>query len=499
MLICAAAAIEGTGGLTNPRFTDPKNKLGGTQLFSVVNLYDAALGTPTLAELQQYDIVFTWSNVGYKDPVAMGNVLADYTDWGGGVVAALFATSNSDTTPDARLGGRWQSGGYPLIDNTGTVTSGTQATLGTVSYPNHPAMDQVATFDGGSISFRPTSTLLPSNAVSVARWSDGKPLIVTSTTRRNRCDLGMYPPSSFVAPGFWAESTNGTRIMANALMYTARPYVGILHSETTIPTASIRSRLSLQRRFSAVDTLPALQTQTPTLDALRPYNSLLVWGDNDFANAPGVGNALADYVDGGGGVVVGLYSNAANPTTLNNRPKGRWISQGYDITPESSLTPSVSGTNATLGSNLAPSHPVTNFVRKLDGGIGSIRQGSNPDLRGRRLLQWSDGKMLASVHNFRRRVDVGLFPPSQVEYFPGWVVRTDGAVLLGNSLDFVSSMKPCPGDLNGDAFVDDVDFVLFADFYQAFLEPRGDLTGDGLTDDPDFVIFAGSYDSLTCP
>jgi len=498
VLICAAAAIEGTGGLTNPRFTDPKNKLGGTQFFSAVDLYDAALGTPTLAELQKYDIVFTWNNVSYHDPVAMGNVLADYTDWGGGLVVAMFASTGGalGVVPPQ---GRWQTGGYALIDSLGGRIRDTQATLGTVSYPNHPTMDQVATFDGGPVSFRPASTALPSNAVLVARWSDGKPLIVTSTARHNRCDLGMYPPSSFVDPGFWAESSNGTRIMANALMYTARPYVGILHSETTIPTASIRSRLALQRRFSAVDTLPALQTQTPTLDSLRPYSSLLLWGDNDFANAPGVGNVLADYVDAGGGVVVGLYSNAANPATLNNRPKGRWTAQGYDITPESALTPSVSGTNATLGSNLAPAHPVTNFVRKFDGGIGSIRQSANPDLRGRRLLQWSDGRMLASVHNFRRRVDVGFFPPSQVEYFPGWIVRTDGAVLLSNSLDYVSSMKPCPGDLNGDAIVDDSDFVIFADYYQAFLEPRGDLTGDGLTDDPDFVIFAGSYDALSCP
>jgi len=496
VLICAAAAL--VNSTADPRFTDPRNKLVGTGYFSAIDLFDANLETPSLELLKQYDIVFTWSNVEYKDPAAMGNVLADYTDWGGGVVAALFATSNSELRPGARLAGRWQSGGYPLIDNAGGVTSGTQSTLGTVSYPNHPILGLVTSLDGGALSFRPTSTTLPSNAVLIAQWADGKNLIVASTTRHNRCDLGMYPPSSFVDASFWQESSNGARIMANALLYTVRPYIGILQSETSILTAPMRSRLQLQRRFSGVDVLTSLQAANPSAAALRPYGSLLLWGNNNFLNSAGLGNVLADYVDAGGGVVTGLYSNVANPGA-DNRPKGRWVSQGYDITPESDLAPSISGSNATLGSNIAPAHPVATFVRKFDGGTGSIRQSTNPFLRGRRLMQWSDGKMLASIHNFRRRVDLGFFPPATPEYFPGWVVRTDGTVLISNALDFVSSMKPCAGDFNGDGAIDDVDFVSFAGFYEGFDDPRGDLTGDSLTDDSDFVIFATSYDNLTCP
>jgi len=496
VLICAAASLNNS--VLDARFTDPRNKLVGTGYFSAIDLYDANLSTPTLAELQQYDIVFTWNNVDYKDPVAMGNVLADYTDWGGGVVVAMFASSGGGmgVLPPQ---GRWLTGGYPLIDPLGGRISNSPATLGTVSYPNHPIMGLVNSFDGGLLSFRPASTTLPANAVKIAEWSDGKPLIVTSTTRHNRCDLGMYPPSSFVVASFWQENTDGARIMANTLLYTVRPYIGLLQSETSILTAPIRSRLQLQRRFSGVDVLTSLQTANPSASALRPYGALLVWGNNNFADPVGLGNTLADYVDAGGSVVEGLYSNVANPATANNRPKGRWITGGYDITPESALAPSISGSNATLGTNLAQSHPVTTFVRKLDGGTGSIRQSNNPDLRGRRLLQWSDGKMLASVHNFLRRVDLGYFPPATPEYVPGWVVRTDGTVLLSNALDFASSMKPCPGDFNGDKLVDDLDFVIFADYYQNFVDPRGDLTGNGLADDADFALFADAYDHLACP
>ncbi len=493
VLICAAASLMNS--ITDPRFTEPKANLVGTGYFGAIDLFDANLATPTLAQLKNYDIVFTWSNVPYFDPVAMGNVLADYTDWGGGVVVAMFASAGSGSAP---LAGRFVSGGYQLINPAG-LTSNSPATLGAVSYPSHPTMNLVASFNGGSSSFRPTTTSLPSNAIQIAQWSDGKPLIVASATMHNRADLGMYPPSSNVVPTFWSISTDGTRIMANTLLYTARPYIGILHSETNILTYVTQNRLLLQKRFSAVDLFTALQTATPTAAQLRPYSALLLWGDNNFLDAAALGNTLADYIDSGGGLVEGIYSNVSNPAASNSRPKGRWITQGYDITPESSLAPVLSGTNATLGTVLEPASPIATFVRKFDGGTGSIRQSTNPNLRGRRVMEWSDGKMLASIHNFRRRVDVGFFPPSSTEYTPGWVVRTDGTVLLANALDYVSAFKPCPGDFNGDRVIDDTDFVLFAGYYDNFNDPRGDLNGDGVTDDPDFVTFSIGYDRLNCP
>mgnify|MGYP001231060062 FL=1 len=57
----------------------------------------------------------------------------------------------------------------------------------------------------------------------------------------------------------------------------------------------------------------------------------------------------------------------------------------------------------------------------------------------------------------------------------------------------------CVGDFNSDGFVDDSDFVLFADAYNALTNEAGDLNGDTLTDDTDFVQFAAAYDLLVCP
>ena len=61
----------------------------------------------------------------------------------------------------------------------------------------------------------------------------------------------------------------------------------------------------------------------------------------------------------------------------------------------------------------------------------------------------------------------------------------------------------CPADFNSDGFVDDTDFVLFAQAYDQFTVPPAsaacDLNGDTFVDDTDFVLFAQAYDVFTCP
>lgn len=65
----------------------------------------------------------------------------------------------------------------------------------------------------------------------------------------------------------------------------------------------------------------------------------------------------------------------------------------------------------------------------------------------------------------------------------------------------------CGADLTGDEFVDDSDFVVFADAYTLLIcsdpaMPVGcpaDLAKDGQVDDSDFVLFATAYEALVCP
>src|SRR5689334_10906644 len=73
--IVAAASSSITAG----QFTDPRAKLMGTGLFAAVDIIPVFAGqpVPTLAQLQQYDAVMTWSNVAYNNPAALGDALAD--------------------------------------------------------------------------------------------------------------------------------------------------------------------------------------------------------------------------------------------------------------------------------------------------------------------------------------------------------------------------------------------------------------------------------------
>lgn len=84
---------------------------------------------------------------------------------------------------------------------------------------------------------------------------------------------------------------------------------------------------------------------------------------------------------------------------------------------------------------------------------------------------------------------------------------TPSAQLVTLQTNLACEPGGCVGDLNSDGFVDDADFVIFAEAYNLLdcldpLMPAGcpaDLNGDGYVDDADFVIFAAAYNELLCP
>lgn len=96
--------------------------------------------------------------------------------------------------------------------------------------------------------------------------------------------------------------------------------------------------------------------------------------------------------------------------------------------------------------------------------------------------------------------------------FAQWFVD-DAAAVGGQALSTVIRIPifcgsaGCPSvcsmsDFNGDGFVDDFDFVLFAGAYDELVVPQanvlGDLNADSLVDDADFTAFTTAYDTLLC-
>ncbi len=212
--LCGAASTTNTAC----QWATVQTVLLATGQFAVVDIINATAtggGTPTLAQLQGYDALLVYTNSTPADNNAFGDVLADYVDAGGGVVVAVFA--NSTTSVGRNIGGRWQTGYEVILDQSGNASGA--ATLGTVVQPQHPVMQGVTAFVGGTTSSRPVGTALEVGATLIASWSDGK-VLVAQGANPSRIDLGFYPPTAVCTQSGW--STGGDQLMTNALLYVAK-------------------------------------------------------------------------------------------------------------------------------------------------------------------------------------------------------------------------------------------------------------------------------------
>lgn len=192
-----------------------------TGQFSGVADVSARDETPNLSDLMPYDAVLVWRNNFYDSPSAMGDLIADYHDTRGGVVTGVFENPPGDAT---HMQGRWLSNAYHVmaISSSSSILQ-TFATLGTVHDPTHPIMTGVSTFGGGTRNWRPNSTALEPGGQVLAEWSDGKVLVAVDECKfgRPRVDLGFRPPHG--NDNSWDSSTDGARLVANAVSYAARP------------------------------------------------------------------------------------------------------------------------------------------------------------------------------------------------------------------------------------------------------------------------------------
>lgn len=201
--------------------SDVQAKLTATGRFGAVDLFDASSATPTLAQLQAYGSVLVFSDGGFSNRIALGDVLADYVDGGGHLAVAVFALYCS-TQPQG-IGGRLSSGGYlPFDTSPCTQTSGTPLTL-VADQPADPLLAGVSSFDGGSSSYHNNVTLVP-GATQVAHWSNNVPLVAfkQAASGADVVGLNFYPPSSSIRSDFWTASTDGAKLLANALVVADR-------------------------------------------------------------------------------------------------------------------------------------------------------------------------------------------------------------------------------------------------------------------------------------
>ena len=398
------------------------SNFAGVDIFRV----DSGNPNPTLPQLQRYAATLVFSDSLFADPTGLGNVLADYVDGGGGVVVSTFALGDTPVT------GRFETQGY-LPVTLGTFAAFTTQTM-TVDRASHPIMAGVATLNGGTSSYHATGGTLRSGGQLLAHWSDGSPLVTAAQRTRGRTvALNFFPPSSDSRGDFWVTSTDGGRLLANALLWSGTPdapRVAVLGSPSTEAwNEEVRTNLLAAGLFSSVDAyLVGFGRTNPTLAQLLEYPAVLVYSDGGLADAAGLGNTLADYVDAGGGVVIGTFALQSG-----FQVGGRFDTQAY-----LPVTLGVQSGGVNLGMVAdSPNHPILQGVASFNGGSSSYHA-SGLALRSNtvQVAHWTDASPLvvAQQRSRGRVVALNLYPPSSKARSDFWTASTDGARLMANSL-----------------------------------------------------------------
>ncbi len=144
---------------------------------------------PTLAMLSDFSAVLVWTNGYLLQPDALGDVLADFVDQGGGVVLATYALSQ--TYPYfggpgvSSVGGRIFAAGYSPF----AVTAATQFTSGVLdlarSNTNHPILYGVTqTYQPFFSNQNFTNPPLTAGATLIAVDTAGNNVVAVNATGR---------------------------------------------------------------------------------------------------------------------------------------------------------------------------------------------------------------------------------------------------------------------------------------------------------------------------
>jgi hypothetical protein len=203
---------------------------------------------------------------------------------------------------------------------------------------------------------------------------------------------------------------------------------------STMPAASGNLLTALEQSstaFCRVDFLDA-NSITPTADVLSQYGAVMAYNDNNFpySDPAGLGDALANYFNAGGRVVIALFADAGYPIG------GAFVTENLLL-----LNPiyvpqaadSFSASDSTQ--NLAPASPILDGVGSISGtGWHGAQQLQNG---GAAVARWASGEALAVVGTVvdargheRNIVDLNILPTDIATGV--WI--GDGIALLRNAL-----------------------------------------------------------------
>ena len=185
---------------------------------------------------------------------------------------------------------------------------------------------------------------------------------------------------------------------------------------------------------------------------VQPYDVIFTWvdGEGSYADPVALGNALADHVDAGGGVVQAAFSFSVDvPLRLD----GRWHAEFYAPFTRDNR-------RMAFGMSLVPvlaDHPILANVTSFNGGPLSfyhsvVAQGACAKV----VANWSNNRPLVAARRGPRGgriVGLNFIPVSssaEEPPLPLWDAATDGHILMANAVRFAAA-APAPAASNAPA------------------------------------------------
>jgi hypothetical protein len=213
--------------------------------------------------------------------------------------------------------------------------------------------------------------------------------------------------------------------------------VAMVHSGVFGWATDVYNKVIADPRISSITMIDA-GIVTPDFGELLAFDSVMCWSLFDFANDTAIGDALAAYVDAGGGVVLAEFAIHGTDTST---VAGRFASDNYYCI-ERTVGSSVDGA-ASLGTVHVPVSPLMEGVGSFNGGGGRYRPAGALHPNATRIASWNTGEILVATRFdlAGRRVDLGFFPPSSTAQSDFWDAATDGDLLMANALVYAGG---CP-------------------------------------------------------
>lgn len=199
---------------------------------------------------------------------------------------------------------------------------------------------------------------------------------------------------------------------------------GLVHADSPANVTDVSDKLWATGEFDAVWSW-STQLATPSLADLEEFDAVLVWFNSSPVDEELLGDRLAGYVDGGGGVVLAMFSHGVGGSI-----GGAIAQEPYVV-----MTGTANEQGVTESEDLILStHPVFD-----DGGslTGPTRATGTAVASGAYVIaKWSGGEPLVATRATvdGRIIGLNFWPVSSDADVSGWDATTDGAEIMANAL-----------------------------------------------------------------